>query len=173
MTVATASETRIYVACLAAYNNGKLHGAWIDAVQDADAIEEEVQAMLKASPEPGAEEWAIHDYEGFHGLKIDENEPFDVVADLAAILDEHGEAYALYAGNVGLQYASPEDFEEAYQGEWDSEEAFTQDLFEQCNDIPEHLENYIDWPRMARDFFCGDYYSILDGSNQMHVFSNT
>ena len=56
---------RIYVACLAAYNNGQLHGAWIDADQSADAIHEEIRAMLASSPTPGAEEWAIHDYERF------------------------------------------------------------------------------------------------------------
>jgi antirestriction protein len=49
---------KIYVACLAAYNNGKLHGKWIDAAQDADDIQSEVDDMLKTSPEPGAEEWA-------------------------------------------------------------------------------------------------------------------
>lgn len=31
-------EIRIYVACLAAYNNGELHGAWIDATQDLDDV---------------------------------------------------------------------------------------------------------------------------------------
>ena len=34
---------RIYVACLAAYNAGYLHGAWIDANQTADQIEDEIQ----------------------------------------------------------------------------------------------------------------------------------
>ena len=28
----------IYVACLAAYNNGHLHGKWIDVDGDADEI---------------------------------------------------------------------------------------------------------------------------------------
>ena len=41
---------RIYVACLSAYNNAKLHGTWIDATQDLDTIWDEVNAMLKASP---------------------------------------------------------------------------------------------------------------------------
>jgi hypothetical protein len=31
-------EIRIYVADLAAYNNGKLHGVWINATDDMDAI---------------------------------------------------------------------------------------------------------------------------------------
>jgi len=55
-----ATETpRIYVACLAAYNSGRLHGRWIDAAQDAEDIKAQIAEMLKESPEPGAEEWAI------------------------------------------------------------------------------------------------------------------
>lgn len=51
---------RIYVACLAAYNNGRLHGAWIDAAQGEDHVWACVRKMLAASPDPHAEEWAIH-----------------------------------------------------------------------------------------------------------------
>lgn len=39
---------KIYVACLAAYNNGILHGRWIDADQDADEIRAGIAEMLKA-----------------------------------------------------------------------------------------------------------------------------
>jgi len=63
-------DIQIYVACLASYNNGILHGAWINAEQDAYAIYDEVQTMLTASPVKDAEEWAIHDYEGFEGVRL-------------------------------------------------------------------------------------------------------
>lgn len=43
---------RIYVACLASYNNGVLHGRWIDADSDVDAMGAEVAAILRASPYP-------------------------------------------------------------------------------------------------------------------------
>ena len=36
---------RIYVASLSDYNAGHLHGRWIDADQDPDAIREEIAAM--------------------------------------------------------------------------------------------------------------------------------
>ena len=55
----------IFVACLAAYNDGHLHGAWIDATQDPLQIHEEIQEMLDESPVEDAEEWAIHDKENF------------------------------------------------------------------------------------------------------------
>ena len=78
-----ASGPRIYVACLAAYNAGILHGAWIDADQPADDMYAAVREILAASPMPGAEEWAIHDYEGFGPLSLSEWESFERVSAIA------------------------------------------------------------------------------------------
>lgn len=43
---------RFYAACLASYNNGVLHGRWIDASTDEDEMMEEVSAMLRESRFP-------------------------------------------------------------------------------------------------------------------------
>jgi antirestriction protein len=43
---------RIYVACLASYNNGVLHGKWIDATSCADDMQAEINEMLRASKFP-------------------------------------------------------------------------------------------------------------------------
>lgn len=43
---------RFYAACLASYNNGVLHGVWIDASTDTDEMQEQVNAMLRASKFP-------------------------------------------------------------------------------------------------------------------------
>lgn len=54
----------IYAASLSDYNNGILHGAWIDADEDVERMSGEITEMLADSPttkrygEP-AEEWAI------------------------------------------------------------------------------------------------------------------
>ena len=65
-------EIRIYVADLAAYNNGKLHGVWIEACSDMHDIWKAVSKMLKSSPEQMAEEYAIHDYEGFRSSGLNQ-----------------------------------------------------------------------------------------------------
>jgi Antirestriction protein (ArdA) len=65
-------EIRSYVADSAADNAGYLHGVWIDATLDVEWIQEQTNTMLKASPVAGAEELAIHDYEGFYGYASDE-----------------------------------------------------------------------------------------------------
>jgi antirestriction protein len=45
-------EMRIYVACLASYNNGRLHGRWIEASTDVAEMQMAVSAMLRESPYP-------------------------------------------------------------------------------------------------------------------------
>lgn len=77
----TQETPRIYAACLASYNAGSLHGEWIDAT-DADEIREGIENMLSESRQPIAEEWAIHDYENFGGLRLSEYADLDKVAEL-------------------------------------------------------------------------------------------
>jgi len=173
MSDTTTDTPRIYVACLASYNAGHLHGEWIDANQDADIIQEAIQEMLEKSPIPGAEEWAIHDFEGFGGIQLDESEDIDQVAELGELIEEHGAAFAAYVNHVGVDFATKEGFEEAYCGEYDSEEAYAEEVFDELylHDVPDHIQNYIDYAAFARDLFMGDNYSVENGSG-VYVFRN-
>jgi antirestriction protein len=143
---------RIYVACLAAYNNGHLHGCWIDCDQDADAIKEQIQAMLKTSPIPNAEEWAIHDHEGFGKFHISEWHDIAELAAIAAAIEEHGEPYlAALAETCDKEEADA--LIEEYCGHYDSDEAFTQQLLEDTDGLPKDLPAYIhiDWEWTAKE----------------------
>ena len=65
-------EIRIYVADLAAYNNGCLHGVWINPCDDLEDIQSQINEMLADSLEEDTEEYAIHDHEGFEGYPVGE-----------------------------------------------------------------------------------------------------
>ena len=168
-------EPKIYVACLAAYNHGYLHGEWIDANQDEEDIREEIQMMLKESPVKHlecCEEWAIHDHEDFHPISISEYENLSTIAELGQAIAEHGEAIAAYYG----YYGSLENFEDYYQGEYKSEEDFTYEQFEQSGQL-ETIEKaglnsfYIDFKAMARDWFIDSFFSVELGYEKVLVFS--
>jgi antirestriction protein len=167
---------RIYVACLAAYNNGKLHGEWIDATQDAEDIREEIQKMLRASPEPGAEEWAIHDYEYFGELQLGEYEDLETVSRAALLIEEFPDiASGVIDHFGGLRYLdeAEETLRERYRGFWTDVEAWAQDLLEDSGDwekVPEHLRGYFDLARYARDLeISGDIFTI-ETADGTHVF---
>lgn len=163
-------EPRIYAACLSSYSNGILYGAWIDANQDADAIQDEINTMLANSPMPGAEEWAIHDFEDFGSIRLSEHEGVESVAEIASFIMEHGELGAELYTYFGEDLETAKQYlEEAYCGEYDSEEDYAEHIASEIYEIPEHLEFYIDYERMARDLFINDYLSISVGGS-VHVF---
>jgi antirestriction protein len=134
-TITTNDTPRIYAACLAAYNNGILHGAWIDVTEDTWAIWDGIAAMLATSPMPDAEEWAIHDYEGFAGIRISEYAGIERVAELAAFLAEHGalgaELYSHFGDDLG---EAREAIEDRYHGCHASLAAYMQELTEETAD---------------------------------------
>lgn len=140
---ATLTETdrpRIYVACLAAYNNGRLHGAWIDAARDAWELWDDIRAMLQASPEAGAEEYAIHDHEGFSGVRIAEGEGIDRVAEIAAFIMEHGALGAAVLDHCDDDLAEArEAITERHLGMRASLADYVQELTEECMSVPERL----------------------------------
>lgn len=177
---------RIYAASLSDYNAGRLHGAWIDADQDAGAIHAEIQAMLKGSPEPGAEEWAIHDYEEFGGFRLSEWESIEHVAAVAEGIAEHGPAFGHWARRCREETASEEftselaRFEEAFMGVWQTEEAFAQDMaddfgLEELLDkaLPSSLRGYVsvDYGTLGRDMLL-DLWTATD-ENGIWVFADS
>lgn len=168
------TEPRIYVACLASYNAGKLHGKWIDANQEPDDIREEIAEMLKASPIAGAEEYAIHDSEGLGS--ISEHEGIDDVAELAALVDEHGDIFIGVYENFGDLEQAKTAMEENYEGCHKNLEEFAYELLEQdgsLNSMPENLRNYFDYEAYGRDLeMGGDVFTIETGHNEVHVFWN-
>ena len=162
---------RIYVACLAAYNNGCLHGRWIDATTP-DEVMAEVRAMLVTSPLPDAEEWAIHDYEGFEGASLSEYASFETVCDLAEFISEHGrlggKVYGYFGNDLDEARAAFED----YAGEYRSAADFAEELTrESGTEIPPSLEYYIDWQALARDMaLSGEILVFQTGFDEVHIF---
>lgn len=165
-------QPRIYVACLAAYNNGWLHGAWIDADQEPWEIYAEVSRMLRDSPVADAEEYAIHDFEGFGDVRLSEYTGIEHVAQLAAFIVKRG---ALGAAVLSYFSGDLDDAKEAcedrYLGTYESLADYMAEFTEECLTIPDRLRFYIDWDAMARDAeLSGDVFTIQTAHNEVHIF---
>lgn len=162
---------RIFVACLTTYNAGRLHGAWID-VEDEETVKDAITAMLSVSPIAGAEEFAIHDHDGFGGVSIGEYEAIGRVVEIASFLRERGQLGALlldhFDGNI--EEAS-EALDDGYRGAFECLADYFQELTEETVTIPEPLRLYIDYEAMARDAeFSGDVFTLRTAHDKVHVF---
>lgn len=127
--------------------------------------------MLAASPIPLAEEWAIHDYEGFEGAKIEEFSSIERVAALAAFVVEHSELGGKLLEHFGGDLDEATAALDEYAGEHKSLADFAQELTEETTQVPENLANYIDYQAIARDMELNDdVFTIELGFECVRVF---
>lgn len=171
--------SKIYVTCLAAYNNGRLHGEWIDANQDADDIRTQIKTMLEKSPVPFAEEWAVHDFEGFGSIDLGEWPDIERVSVLAKLISEQGEAFAVWYQHQDGHYLDitelEEKFLEQWQGAFESETAFACQFLEdigQLSELPIWAQNYFDYESYARDLRMNGDFSFINHNSETYVYSN-
>lgn len=204
---------RIYVACLASYNNGVLHGEWFDLedFSDAEALHDAVQEEVLTTSEypnvegdcprcggdgltmnitdcarcigtgkvPSAEEWAIHDYEGFPRGSVSEYSGFDSLYEYKERLEEaekeFGDDYAEIMEAFQECFSAPdapvETIRDAYVGKYDSGKAFSEERAYETGRLTEEMLgdcdflHYIDWERVWE---CNDTHSYVE--HEGHFF---
>lgn len=151
---------RVYVASLSDYNDGRLHGTWIDAACEESELYEQVEAILATSQVPGAEEWAIHDFEGFCGIELNEDESLETVAMVARGIRDHGPAFGAFLCMVGTTDAADADrFEDSFLGHFSSMEGYARCLIdelgleERLDQLAGDLRPYVEiaYEALARD----------------------
>ena len=151
----------VYITNLDEYVKGNLMGEWVSLpIEESD-----FKDFLKTIGNP--EEYAIHDYEnnlGLDGLKIGEYMSIKKLNELGERIEniKNRDVDALNA-----LYEAIGDFEESLEC-YESEdytfyenmtmEEVAQEYIEECYNIPEGLENYIDYKAFARDMSYDNYY---------------
>lgn len=180
---------RIYFASLADYNNGKLHGIWIDfdSCESVDGVWNGINNMLSSSPFANSEfaklyglkaqEFAIHNYELPDNIDISENEDINQLWKLYECLDylekNEIEPFIIYINSLCKKEYSIytiKEFRNSYQGKYNSKEDFAYELVEDVGllkNIPDDIKEYFDYESYARDLFIKDYW-IAEG----YVFKN-
>ncbi|WP_424214761.1 antirestriction protein ArdA [Streptomyces sp. BI20] len=172
---------QIYVADLSAYNAGILHGEWIDATEDPDSIRDAITVMLEESPIPGAEEYAIHDTDGFGGVRVGEYDDIDDVHEIARTLDDFPAAVVAHIYIDNPDVSTLYDLcEEMFMGtvteELDGEQALAAFIVEEEPDffdgLPKHLETHggAIARSEARDRICGGaVHPVYEGAGVWHM----
>lgn len=165
-------QPQIFIVCLAAYAKGILFGAWIDATQGVEEIQEQIKQLLAKSPYKDTGKFAIHDYLGFGSWRIAESESIESIQQKAVFILAEGslaaELLTLYGGNLEK---AKEALEKYYEGEYKSKLEYATYLFDKCylSNIPENIQNCIDYRQFKRNIF-SDQYFCVDVKGSCHIF---
>lgn len=162
---------QIYTSCLESYINGALHGQWIDITKPIDDVFKDIHNMLKASPMPNSQEWAIHDYDGFNDIRLGEYESLEHIQKIAVFIKEHGNlATQLLLELDNDVDAAQSMIENNYLGEYESVVDYAKESIESSGDVPNHLKHYIDYDLMAKDML-NDLFTFETDDGSIHIFS--
>ncbi|ATD71734.1 antirestriction protein ArdA [Gordonia sp. 1D] len=174
----TIDEPRVWIGCLACYNDGRLRGDWFSAAEAADVTPRQIHGGRATSHE---ELWVFdHD-----NIPVDgEFAPMDATG-WAEVYDEVGETQwpAICAWVRSGSYVAQGDtdlpvvshFEERFRGEWDS---FRDYAFELAEDLvmfdgldDDHtLVRYFNWDSWISDLE-GDYVVERAPGGGVYVFA--
>ena len=167
------NHPRVWIGCLACYNNGRLIGSWHDAEDAGDLDTNEVhQSGGYAGHCDGEELWCF-DTENMPGGEMDPitaaewGERYEELSD-----DRQWPAYLAYVENFG-RGDLPEiaDFQEAYRGEFAEFGDYIYEL-EQGSGLmdgwPEIAQRHFDWDGYAEE--CEQDYLLADAPGGVFVF---
>jgi len=126
-----------------------------------------------------AEEWAIHDFDGFFGLPVGEWTSFETIAEWARVLTEVGDdlqpAFGAYVEHTGDTDADEHTFFDHYRGEYDDMADYAAELAEETGmleGVPDWLQYRIDWHGVGHDLEMDGYWSTRSPGHGVYVFSD-
>lgn len=140
----------VYVGTYSTYSNGSIEGAWIDlAGHDAESFAE---ACAELHEDEEDAEFMFQDYEDFPEIFYSESHLDERLWEYLALDDDEQEIVSAFLDCFGDTNNIFNNAQEAYLGSWNSDADFTYDQFMECNEIPDHLSNYIDFEQVERDY---------------------
>ena len=174
----TDTTPRAWIVCLSCYSSGRLVGDWFDAVTADEVTLADVHEGSGLDYAECEELW-VFDHENIPVRG--EMDPLTAAAwgrCLAEVDDilrpalcawvESGD----YAAEGDTDLPSISDFEERYQGHWDSFRDYAEQLADDIGlltDVPEEIARYFDWSAWTRDL-AFDYSTYDDPEGGVFVF---
>ena len=144
----------VYVSTFSKYNNGNLNGEWVD-ITDFSDWEEFIEYCKNIHSDEENPEFMYQDFENFPEIELCED-TFELLQEYA----NHENKDALDAFIKIHGYLNFNEFNDKYQGEFNSKEDFARHLVNECYDIERTMGNlsyYFDYNAFARDIFVCDY----------------
>ena len=155
----------VYVGTYHKYNCGSIAGQWMH-LEDFDNKEEFLEACQELHKDEMDPELMFQDWEYIPKSMVGESWVSEGLWDFI-LYDADYSAKQAFIEWYGEWNADV--FEESYQGEYDSELAFAEQLVDDLGyleQMPEQLQFYFDYEKFSRDLFINDYW-FEDG----HVFN--
>lgn len=163
------NDARVYCGTYRKYNEGSIFGKWFELSEFYNK-DDFYQACADLHNDEDDPEFMFKDWENIPDGLISEcwlsDKIFEVIEKIKSLDDNYQNAFMAYIDYLSYNLNNEDigsiynDFEEAYQGEFDSDEDFAQNIAEELGYIDRKVTwpyTCIDWEWAARDLMY-DYF---------------
>lgn len=156
------TQPAVYVGTYGKYNDGSIFGKWIDLtfIDDEEDFYNLCKEIHESEEDP---EFMFQDWQSIPSRLISES---GFTREFWDYLDQFKNSNNPEALEAFISYGyEAQDFEEAFQGEYESEIEFTYQLLDdlgELDSIPKHLQYYFDYEKYSNDLFINDFV-FIDG----------
>lgn len=149
----------IYCGTYAKYNNGSIFGKWFNLDEFSDK-DEFIEACLELHGDEDDPELMFQDWENIPGDLCSEYSVSEKVWEYMEACErrpqEAVDAYIEEFHPSNAEAFDANQFDDRYIGETSIRD-YAEEFFDECEECPEHLREYIDMDAYARDMeVCGD-----------------
>ena len=154
----------VYVGTYKKYNEGSLFGAYVD-LSKFENKDDFIKFCYELHQDEKDPELMFQDYEYFPSEFYNESRISNKLWDWFELDETQQEIINSFIKCFGTDFSEAlQKYEDAYMGHYDTFREFVEQLFDETNEIPDHLIHLIDYDAVEREF--GHYYVGHDG----HVF---
>ena len=152
----------VYVSTYGKYNAGTLFGQWVD-IASFDCYEDFIDYCNALHGDEEDPELMFQDFENFPRRWYNESSLSEEVFDRIKNYAEKDDREAVDAYLSEFDDDDLNQFDNRYEGKWDSEEDFAWNIFDECynHQIPEFWRTYFNIAAFTRDLFYD--YTFVDG----------
>ena len=164
---------RLYVGTYAKYNSGSIAGQWLD-LEDYKDKDDFLAACADLHKDESDPEFMFQDYEGFPKSYYSESSVSDDLWTWLELHESDRELLTVYTEHV-CEDGTIEQARDAFAGKAESEADWAAQWLEDTGgleNVPEHLQNYIDYEAYARDARMGGYVVFVRHEGDLWVFYN-
>lgn len=142
----------LYVGTYAKYNNGSIHGAWLDLTKYTD-VNDFLNACEELHKDETNPEFMFQDFENFPKSLYSESGNLDAIYDYINFIDST--YLSVEVVNAGLSLNIPlDELEDSYYGQFDSDTELAHDYIESTGllqGVPDSIAKYFDYEAFGRD----------------------
>lgn len=163
--ISNLTDAKVYVGTYKKYSEGSIFGEWL-SISDYSNKEDFLQACAGLHADETDAEFMFQDYENIPTCFISESYISDKLFEIINRIDEidNVEAFETYLDWKGYDLENDDfddiksNFEDAFCGEYDSEEDYAYEVINECYELPDFAKTYFDYEKFARDLFMTDNY---------------